>query len=376
MRTVFFALMVSLAVCPSAIRAALIIDPPRPITHRVSVQIVQTALSNGTSPATVFGDAVQRAGIEASVDRIWAQAGIDVDFLPNITRYNDTFAYQGLGGPRPSSDLTLIFASASLAGKLNPDPAVINTFFVNVTPGFDLRPESTANGIANVGTNGIAQFIGDNLLTSASGWDLIARIVAHEIGHNLGLKHTAAGQANLMSPGSTTSQLSAEQIAAIFQTVARNDTVASIPPGGSGFPRALVSASALAGDYNGNGSIDAADYTVWRDTRGHRVTTPGAGADGDSSGIIDAGDYLLWKQRFGGAAGAAAIEVSAAIPEPATIALCMIAMAALVGAPRLGSRPPSELNEARSERKEEPSTGRSTDLCRSGGQGILPPRFL
>ena len=53
------------------------------------------------------------------------------------------------------------------------------------------------------------------------------------------------------------------------------------------------------GDYNNNGIVDAADYTVWRDTLGQEVINPGDGADGDQSGTIDAGDYDFWKARFG-----------------------------------------------------------------------------
>ena len=72
--------------------------PRTPITHRVTVQLIQTALDNGASSATVFGTATQRASIEAGIDKIWAQAGIDVLFLPDVVRYNDTFAYQGNSG--------------------------------------------------------------------------------------------------------------------------------------------------------------------------------------------------------------------------------------------------------------------------------------
>ena len=52
--------------------AALTIDPARPITHRVTVQIIETALSDGTSPATVFGNSSQRSGIEAAIDSVWS----------------------------------------------------------------------------------------------------------------------------------------------------------------------------------------------------------------------------------------------------------------------------------------------------------------
>ena len=91
--------------------ATLIVDPPQQITKQVTVQLIRTALDNGSSPATVFGNATQRADIEAGIDSIWAQAGIDINVLPTITAYNDTFAYQGNNGAgtrqqwRPQHDL-------------------------------------------------------------------------------------------------------------------------------------------------------------------------------------------------------------------------------------------------------------------------------
>ena len=57
---------------------------------------------------------------------------------------------------------------------------------------------------------------------------------------------------------------------------------------------------ALAGDYNGNGVVDAADYTVWRDTLG---STSNLAANGNGNDQIDAGDYTVWESQFGRAAG-------------------------------------------------------------------------
>jgi hypothetical protein len=73
------------------------------------------------------------------------------------------------------------------------------------------------------------------------------------------------------------------------------------------------------GDYNGNGIVDAADYTVWRDTLG---STTDLRANGDSSGasagVIDQADYNVWKTNFGAHAGSGS-DVGAAVPEPATL---------------------------------------------------------
>jgi hypothetical protein len=44
----------------------------------------------------------------------------------------------------------------------------------------------------------------------------------------------------------------------------------------------------VPGDYNGNGIVDAADYTVWRDSLGQTGT--GLAADGDGNGVVDQAD--------------------------------------------------------------------------------------
>ena len=56
--------------------------------------------------------------------------------------------------------------------------------------------------------------------------------------------------------------------------------------------------TAAPGDYNRDGTVDAADYTVWRDNLGASVA-PLTGADGDGNGVVDATDYAVWKSQFG-----------------------------------------------------------------------------
>jgi hypothetical protein len=83
------------------------------------------------------------------------------------------------------------------------------------------------------------------------------------------------------------------------------------------------------GDYNGNGFVDAADYTVWRDSFGQNVSM-GTGADGDESGVIDDGDYTFWKSRFGNTVpGAGSGSLAANVPEPASAATFSLGVLAL-----------------------------------------------
>ena len=89
----------------------------------------------------------------------------------------------------------------------------------------------------------------------------------------------------------------------------------------------------LPGDYNHDDFVDAADFTVWRNSLGEEGT--GLAADGDFSGGVDQGDYDLWKQQFGqslvsdGSGSTLASLSTAAIPEPAEAVYVAIALVVL-----------------------------------------------
>jgi len=85
--------------------------------------------------------------------------------------------------------------------------------------------------------------------------------------------------------------------------------------------------SSVAGDYSGNGLVDAADYNIWRDTFGQSVPI-GTGADGVANGVIDELDYEFWKGRFG--ISATATGSGQTVPEPASILLAMLTVLAAV----------------------------------------------
>jgi hypothetical protein len=94
----------------------------------------------------------------------------------------------------------------------------------------------------------------------------------------------------------------------------------------------ILSATALEGDYNQNGIVDASDYVVWRNTI-HRPAVPaGSGADGDASGTIDVGDFTFWRERFGNeAATARAGSVTSGVPEPSTTVLATALLGLIFG---------------------------------------------
>lgn len=97
----------------------------------------------------------------------------------------------------------------------------------------------------------------------------------------------------------------------------------------------------LLGDFNNDGSVDAADYLVWRNNlNGPDGVLNGNGDNtGASMGVVDGADYLAWKGNFGAKATGALGVATTAVPEPVTSWLVMFALGgALVAISRQGSR--------------------------------------
>jgi len=84
----------------------------------------------------------------------------------------------------------------------------------------------------------------------------------------------------------------------------------------------------IAGDFDGNGMVDAADLAQWEGDYGIN-----GGSDADGDGDSDGEDFLAWQRNFG--AGVALAANSTAVPEPATWLL--LAMGVLVVPRRHGS---------------------------------------
>lgn len=71
----------------------------------------------------------------------------------------------------------------------------------------------------------------------------------------------------------------------------------------------------VPGDYNGNGTVDAADYVLWRN--GGNLQNEGV-----TPGSNTAEDYTYWRSRFGATAGSG-VGAATAVPEPAAMMLVL-----------------------------------------------------
>jgi hypothetical protein len=105
---------------------------------------------------------------------------------------------------------------------------------------------------------------------------------------------------------------------------------------GGAFTYQRSTAPAASGDYNHNGFVDAADYTIWRDTLGQTVPL-GTGADGNVSGMVDANDYGVWKNHFGQPAAGAGNAANVPEGDNGTLAVIGIVSALIFAAGRNGS---------------------------------------
>ena len=98
-----------------------------------------------------------------------------------------------------------------------------------------------------------------------------------------------------------------------------------------GFPAAPIYSYAfnapplLAGDYNDDHVVDAADYSIWRDHLGGQFQLLN---EGDTPGEVTPEDYAVWREHFGEVlSGAAALTpalgTAVGVPEPAGFLLSL-----------------------------------------------------
>jgi hypothetical protein len=104
------------------------------------------------------------------------------------------------------------------------------------------------------------------------------------------------------------------------------------------------------GDFNRDGRVDAADYTIWRDTQGQSGVGLAADVTGDDlqgipDGLVDESDYALWIANFGRSVTGGS-QLGAPLPEPHTMALAVVALLSGWGGMRSGRR----VNDGRSTR--------------------------
>jgi hypothetical protein len=82
-------------------------------------------------------------------------------------------------------------------------------------------------------------------------------------------------------------------------------------PNGEVFLSNFVGAPGIIGDFNDDGTVDAADYVVWRKHNGTTTVLP----NDNTPGLVSSADYDDWRAHFGMTAGSGSSAM--AVPEPA-----------------------------------------------------------
>ena len=185
------------------------------VVEQITVQPIVVSNSNGGNTAEFIGNAEEAADIQARIDRIFAQAGIDVVFGATRETNNTSFNVGTGGGTRAASDLNTIVTQGDSSGLGSSNPNVVDAYFVERVPGFTDLSDDQANGLAFQGQSGLAVHVGDNLVSFEEGRAVVARVIAHEIAHNLGLVHVS-GSNNLLTTPASTDLLSGAQQATIL----------------------------------------------------------------------------------------------------------------------------------------------------------------
>jgi hypothetical protein len=94
-------------------------------------------------------------------------------------------------------------------------------------------------------------------------------------------------------------------------------------PGSTLFVPLTIESSGTPGDYNGDGFVDAADYTLFQDNLGNSSAV--LGGNGSGAATVVQADYLLWAQNFTGLG----TSTSSAVPEPSGLLLLIVVLSAL-----------------------------------------------
>ncbi|MEX2169553.1 MAG: hypothetical protein WD851_09590 [Pirellulales bacterium] len=112
-------------------------------------------------------------------------------------------------------------------------------------------------------------------------------------------------------------------VAGTFQTTSLPDLAAGLSWSISYNPTnvQLSVVQALPGDYNEDGAVNAADYTVWRDQLGGGTSLPN-----DDTAGVGPDDYDRWNMHFGQNAGTGSNGPDA-VPEPSALQLLLLAAA-------------------------------------------------
>jgi hypothetical protein len=245
----------------------------------------------------------------------------------------DQFEYPTLENPSPAESQSLLRFGTSDTGSGESERFALYNYYYNdgtTTYGGDLKwgiGAATAFDNLNGGaplTAGISGFLTDYTITdSTDGFSLQLDIITTDtyrfrIVDDGITKVDVSGQLDADTAGQG---ISAMTVWSVGGNITENLEASSY------FDNLKIAATpseGVDGDYNNNGAVDAADYTVWRDNVGGTATLP----NDSIGGTIDVDQYNAWRANFG-AMGAGAGSSASAVPEPSALLLTALAASAI-----------------------------------------------
>ena len=271
----------------------------------------RTLLNQGT----INGHGTLRTGgLTNSATRLISVGGGDMDVLGSVIN-GGVIAIQ-------SGQSAYFFGPVSGSGSFTGTGTAV--FLASLSPGSSPALVSFA-GNATLGTS-LAMELGG--LAAGSGYDKIDVEGLLSIGGQLsvslisGFAPAAGNQFDLMDWDTLSGTFSSLQLPGLGSSLAW-DTTQLYSTG------VLSVVSTLPGDYNGNGSVDAGDYVLFR--KGgplvNEVSMPGT---------VNGTDYDVWRALFGNPNGSGSAISGGEVPEPAGVVLALVS--AIVVGSRRGRR--------------------------------------
>ena len=147
---------------------------------------------------------------------------------------------------------------------------------LNTTFQFDLRLDDP----------GVRQYVRDSLASGAMGFFVSSLHVTGEVGSGGGYPQWYLKESGAFLPTLTINYLILNEI--------------------------------LAGDYDGNGTVEMDDYLLWKAGFGKSVAAF-YGADGNGDGAVNSADYTVWRNNFGASIEMGAGAFAVAVPERGTV---------------------------------------------------------
>lgn len=233
------------------------------------------------------------------------------------------------GGPAPTANEDAFITNGGTVVTISGNEAANSTLVID---GAQLRVSGTLAGATNVAGNNAVTTSG----TISGGGAIAGNLTNHGL-HMIdavesldvtGLVDIWGAELTLSSTYAQTPEtstglftlLTAGRVFGAFETQAGADLgggyiLEDIQYGNTDVMISIMSPSGgggLDGDYNNNGTVDAADYVLWRDNLGTNTVLP----NDSFGGVIGQNQYDQWKNNFGATVGSGS---AAPVPEPTTL---------------------------------------------------------